>query len=87
MGGLEQGQVQRNLDLAEADRREQLAYPQEQVDALTKTLAGVQPAVPKSQLVQGYGSPGSQTDAINSPLAQAGSTAAGLAALIRELGL
>jgi hypothetical protein len=38
-GALQQGQVQRNLDLAEADRREQFAYPQEQIGALTKTLA------------------------------------------------
>jgi hypothetical protein len=86
-GGMQQGQVQRNLDLATQDFERQQAFPQEQIGALTKTLAGVAPAVPKSQLVQGYGSPGSQTDAINSPLAQAGSTAAGLAALIRELGL
>jgi hypothetical protein len=86
-GGMQQAQTQRNLDLATQDFERQQAFPQEQIGALTKTLAGVAPAVPKSQLVQGYGSPGSQTDAINSPLAQAGSTAAGLAALIRELGL
>ena len=58
---------------------------QEQVDALTKTLAGVQPAVPQGKLVQGYGAPGAQTDAVNSPLAQVGSTAAGVAAIIKDL--
>ena len=84
-GGMQQAQTQRNLDLATQDFERQQAYPQEQIGALTQTLAGVQPAVPEGRLVQGYGAPGAQTDAVNSPLAQVGSTAAGVAAIIKDL--
>jgi hypothetical protein len=84
MGGLEQGQVQRNLDLAEADRREQFAYPEEQLGALTKTMTDLAPAIPKATLTSGYGAPGDKTEPVNSPLAQAGSTLSGFAALFKE---
>jgi hypothetical protein len=84
-GGMQQAQTQRNLDLATQDFERQFAYPQEQIGALTKTLDAVAPAVPQGKLVQGYGAPGAQTDAVNSPLAQVGSTAAGIAAIVKDL--
>ena len=87
VGALQQGQVQRNLDLAVQDFERQFAYPQQQIGALTQTLGAVAPAVPKGTLVQGYGSPGQDQQFKPSALAQIGSTATGIAALVKALGL
>lgn len=84
VGALQQAQVQRNLDLAAQDFERQFAYPQQQIGALTETLKGVAPAVPRAELVQGYGE---QTEKAPSPLAQIGSTATGVLGLIKALGL
>ena len=85
IGAAQQGQVQRNLDLATQDFERQFAYPQEQIGALSKTLGAVAPAIPQSQLVQGFGGPGQQPASSPSPLAQVGSTATGIAAIIKAL--
>jgi hypothetical protein len=58
MGGLEQGQTQRNLDLANADFERQFAYPQEQVKGMIGALQGVAPAVPKGAAMTGTQVPG-----------------------------
>jgi hypothetical protein len=85
MGGLEQGQVQRNYDLAEADRREQFAYPQEQINTMIKTLQGLSGAMPKGVLKQGYGTEPTKVPA--SGLETAGATALTFYALMKDLGL
>jgi hypothetical protein len=79
-GGLQQGQTQRNLDLAEADRREQFAAPQQNLDALLKTMQGIKGALPTGVLKQGYGT--QPTDVAPSGLSTGISTALSVAALI-----
>lgn len=64
-GGAQQGLDQQNLDIAYQDFLRQQGYDQTQIDALTKTLQGVAPAVPKGVLEQGYGAAPSGTT--NSP--------------------
>lgn len=87
IGGLQQGQIQRNLDLGYKDFTEQRDDPQNRINQLVETLKGVGPAVPKASLQQGYGSPG-QTQAFGqSPLDTAISTGTGIAALLKEFGL
>lgn len=48
IGGQQRGMVQQNYDTAYADFLRQQGWPQEQIDAMTKTLGGVAPAVPKA---------------------------------------
>lgn len=86
-GATQQGQVQRNLDLAQSDFEKQFAYPQQQIGALTQTLGAVAPAIPKAQTVQGYGSENATMERNPSPLAQIGGTATALAALSKALGI
>lgn len=61
MGQQQQALDQKNMDVAYADFLRQQGYPQEQIDAMAKTLTGVAPAVPKGTLQQGYGAVGSPT--------------------------
>jgi hypothetical protein len=83
-GGLERGIVQKNYDVAKADATDQMNYDQKMVDASLKTLTDLAPAVPKATLTTGYGAPGDKTEAVNSPLAQAGSTVSGFMALYKQ---
>ncbi len=55
VGAQQQELGQKNLDVAYADFLRQQGYDQTQIDAMTKTLAGVAPAVPKGVLSEGYG--------------------------------
>ena len=52
-GAVQQGQAQKNLDLAYQDFLRQQAYPQEQNTALIGALQGVAGAVPKATLSEG----------------------------------
>jgi hypothetical protein len=70
-GGLQQGQTQRNLDLASADFERQFAYPQEQVKGMIGALQGVGPAVPKGATKVGTEVPGAMSPSL---LASLGST-------------
>lgn len=74
VGAQQQQLEQANLDTAYADFLRQQGYDQTQIDAMTKTLSGVQPAVPKAVLETGYG-PAPVTD-------QAPSTAQTISSLI-----
>jgi hypothetical protein len=85
VGALQQGQVQKNLDLAAQDFEKQFAYPQEQLGALTTTLANVAPAVPKGVLTQGYGAPGQQQTYAPGALQSGISTVTGIAGAIKAL--
>jgi hypothetical protein len=84
-GGLQQGQTQRNLDLALSDFERQFAAPQQNIDAMIKTMQGLSGAMPKGVLKQGYGT--EPTDVPASGLETAGATALTFLALMRELGL
>jgi hypothetical protein len=83
MGGLQQGQTQRNLDLALSDFERQFAQPQEGIDAMIKTIQGIKGALPTGALKQGYGT--QPTDVAPSPLSTGISTALGATALYNEL--
>jgi len=84
-GGLQQGQTQRNLDLALSDFERQFAAPQQNIDAMIKTLQGLSGAMPKSVLKQGYGT--EPTDAKPSGLESGAATALTLYALLEKFGL
>lgn len=55
VGAQQQELGQKNLDVAYADYLRQQGYDQTQIDAMSKTLGAVQPAVPKAVLSEGYG--------------------------------
>jgi hypothetical protein len=84
-GGLQQGQTQRNLDLALSDFERQFSDPQKNIDAMIKTLQGVGGALPKSILKQGYGTEPTKVPA--SGLEAASATALTFYALMKDLGL
>lgn len=69
-GALQRSVEQQSYDLAFTDFMRQQGYDQTQIDAAVKTLGGVQPAVPKATLQEGYG-----------PVQPAGSNPSGLQTL------
>jgi len=87
VGAAQQALTQRNLDLASQDFERQQAYPQQQIGALTQTLQGVLGAVPKSELTQGFGSPGQQQEFGPSSGANALSTLATTTGILEKLGI
>ena len=82
-GGLQQGQTQRNLDLALSDFERQFAQPQEGIDAMIKTIQGITGALPTGVLKQGYGT--QPTDTPPSGLETGLSTALTVTALLDRL--
>jgi hypothetical protein len=60
-GAAQQGQAQKNLDLAYQDFLRQQAYPQQQNTALMGALSGVKTAVPTASLSQGVDAAGANT--------------------------
>lgn len=70
-GGMQQGQTQRNLDLAYQDFMAQQGFPQEQVKGMIGALQGVAPAVPKGATKVGMEVPGAMSPSL---LASLGST-------------
>jgi hypothetical protein len=60
-GSAQQGQAQKNLDLAYQDFLRQQAYPQQQNTALMGALSGVKTAVPTASLSQGVDAAGANT--------------------------
>ncbi len=84
-GGLQQGQTQRNLDLAVSDFERQFNAPQENINNLIKTLQGIGGAMPKGVLKQGYGT--EPTKVGPSGLESGAATALTLYALLEKFGL
>lgn len=68
VGAAQQGQTQRNLDLAAQDFERQFGYPQEQVKAMIGALQGVAPAVPKATTMVGEQVPGVMSPSLLSSL-------------------
>jgi hypothetical protein len=73
VGALQQGQGQKNLDVAYADRLRQQGYDQEQIDQMVKTFQGVSGGVPQATTEYGISPSGVQNKST--------STAAEIAAL------
>jgi len=67
-GGMQQGQTQRNLDVAYQDFLQQQNYPQEQNKALIGALQGVAPAVPKATSMTGMQIPSAMGPSLLSSL-------------------
>lgn len=78
VGAQERGMVQQNYDTAYADFLRQQGYPQEQIDAMTKTLGGVQPAVPKAIVEAGIKPTGDFTPSTAASIGSIASLAKGL---------
>lgn len=53
VGDTQQGQAQKNLDVAYSDFLRQQGYPQEQISAMLQTFGGVAAGVPKASTEQG----------------------------------
>jgi hypothetical protein len=87
VGGAQQGQTQRNLDLAYQDFLAQQAYPQQQIGALTQTLTGVAPAIPKAELTQGYGSEDQKQQFGLSTLDKIIASGSGIGGLLSSFGI
>ena len=84
IGAQQQALAQRNLDIARSDFLERQAYPQQQIDAMTKTMQGVAPGV--GTLSREYGiQPAPSQPLAPSTAAQIGSVLTGGAALIKEI--
>ena len=84
IGAQQQALAQRNLDIARSDFLERQAYPQQQIDAMTKTMQGVAGGVPTASREYGIQPAGFQPLA-PSTAAQIGSVATGVAGVIREV--
>ena len=84
IGAQQQALAQRNLDIARSDFLERQAYPQQQIDAMTKTMQGVAGGVPTASREYGIQPAGFQPLA-PSTAAQIGSVATGVAGVIKEI--
>ena len=85
IGAQQQALAQRNLDIARSDFLERQAYPQQQIDALTKTMQGVSGGVPTSTQEYGIQPTGYRPEYPASTAAQIGSVATGAASVIKAL--
>lgn len=79
VGATQQGQAQKNLDLAYADFLRQQGYPQEQINNMIQTLGGIKAAVPTATTEEGIQPLGYQ------PKAEP-STAATVAGILSGIG-
>lgn len=79
VGQAQQALDQQNLDVAHQDFLRQQGWDQTQIDALSRTLAAVKPAVPSTTLRQGYGNASSQP---SSSTSTAGAIASALGAIL-----
>ena len=85
IGAQQQALAQRNLDIARSDFLERQAYPQQQLDAMTKTMQGVSSGIPTKTQEYGIQPVGFQPQLAPSTAAQVGSVLTGGAALIKEI--
>jgi len=85
IGAQQQALAQRNLDIARSDFLERQAYPQQQIDAMTKTMQGVAAGVPTATQEYGIQPTGYRPEFPASTAAQVGSALTGGAAVIKAL--
>ena len=85
IGAQQQALAQRNLDIARADALERQAYPQQQIDAMTKTMQGVAGGIPTATQEYGIQPTGYRPEYPASTAAQVGSAATGVASVIKAI--
>lgn len=84
VGATQQGQAQKNLDLAYADFLRQQGYPQEQINNMLQTLGGIKGAVPAATMEEGIVPLGYQPKSEPGTAATIGGALTGLAGLLKE---
>jgi hypothetical protein len=82
VGEAQQGQAQKNLDVAYADFLRQQGYPQEQISAMLQTFGGVAAGVPKASREEGIVPLGYQPELKPSTGETVGGALAGLGAIL-----
>jgi hypothetical protein len=82
VGATQQGQAQKNLDVAYSDYLRQQGYPQEQINAMLQTFGGVAAGVPKAVKDEGIVPLGYQQELRPSTAETVGGTLAGLGAIL-----
>ena len=85
VGAQQQQQGQKSLDVAYQDFLRQQGYPQEQVDQMLKTFAGVATGIPTATTEQGISPSGVKQEYPASTGAQIGSVLTGAGGVIAEL--
>lgn len=84
VGATQQGQAQKNLDLAYADFLRQQGYPQEQINNMLNTLGGIKGAVPTATTEEGIQPLGYQATAQPGTAATIGGALTGLAGILSD---
>jgi hypothetical protein len=86
VGATQQGQAQKNLDVAYSDFLRQQGYPQEQINAMLQTFGGVKAGVPTAAREEGIVPLGYQPDLKPSTAETVGGTLATLAGILSKAG-
>lgn len=86
VGATQQGQAQKNLDVAYGDFLRQQGYPQEQINAMLQTMGGVKSAVPTAVRDEGIVPLGYQPELKPSTAETVGGTLATLAGILSKAG-
>ena len=84
VGATQQGQAQKNLDVAYGDFLRQQGYPQEQINAMVATLGGIKGAVPVAQTEEGIQPLGYQAKAEPTTAATIGGVLTGVAGALSD---
>jgi len=84
VGAAQQGQAQKNIDVAYADFLRQQGYPQEQINNMLQTLGGIKGAVPVMTTEEGIQPLGYQAKAEPSTAATIGGALTGLAGILSD---
>jgi hypothetical protein len=87
VGATIEGKAQKNLDVAYSDYLRQMGYPQEQIDAMTKTFGGVAAGVPKASREEGIVPLGYQEKLAPSTAETVGGTLATVAGILDKAGV
>lgn len=86
VGATQQGQAQKNLDVAYGDFLRQQGYPQEQINAMLQTMGGVAGAVPKAVRDEGIVPLSYQPELKPSTAETIGGTLSTLAGILSKAG-
>lgn len=87
VGATQQGQAQKNLDVAYSDYLRQQGYPQEQINAMLQTFGGVAAGVPKATREEGIVPLGYQEKLPPSTAETIGGTLSTLAGILDKAGV
>jgi len=87
VGATQQGQAQKNLDVAYSDFLRQQGYPQEQINAMLQTFGGVAAGVPKATREEGIVPLGYQEKLPPSTAETIGGTLSTLAGILDKAGV